>query len=174
MPATPFVGEIMPFAGTFAPNGWAACEGQLMSITQNTTLFALIGTTYGGDGQSTFALPDLRGRLPIHTGQGPGLSPYVQGQLGGSESVSVTTSQLASHTHAMSEAAVGTAPVPNGRVPAPSRAADPSYGPPTATPGTMTSTAVSNAGSSLPHQNVQPILPIVFCIALFGVFPSQP
>jgi microcystin-dependent protein len=174
MPDTPFIGEIMPFAGTFAPTGWAACNGQLMPISGNEALFALIGTTYGGDGVSTFALPDLRGRVPNHTGQGPGLSNYVQGQVGGTEAVTLTAAQMPAHTHTLAEAAVGTAPVPNGRVPAPSRAADLSYGPQTSPPGTMVSTVVGAVGGNQPHQNTQPTLAINFCIALQGVFPSRP
>src|SRR6185437_13404806 len=99
--SSPYVGEIRMFAGNFAPVGWALCAGQLIAISQNETLFQLIGTTYGGDGESTFALPNLQSRVPIHMGTGPGLSPYVIGQSGGNESVTLTTQQIPSHTHTM-------------------------------------------------------------------------
>ena len=97
--ASPFIGQITLFAGNFAPRGWAFCNGQLLSIAQNTALFSILGTTYGGNGQTTFALPDLRGRVPVHAGQGPGLSNYDLGQQGGAESVTLTTAQMPAHTH---------------------------------------------------------------------------
>src|SRR5271166_5833783 len=102
--ADPFLGEIRIFGGTFAPLGWAFCQGQLLPIAQNTALFSLLGTTYGGDGVSNFALPDLRGRVPMGMGQGPGLSPYVQGQMGGAESVTLTTQQMPPHSHSVGAA----------------------------------------------------------------------
>lgn len=173
MPASPFLGEIMPFAGNFAPTGWLACQGQLLSIAQYDALFSLIGTTYGGNGTTNFALPDLRGRVPIHSGQGPGLPNYVVGQTAGAESATVSVAQLPAHSHAAATAGAGNAPVPTGGVPAPSRAADPSYGPP-AGGATMPAGAVSASGAASPqsHENTQPFLAINFCIAVSGIYPS--
>src|SRR3954464_2189508 len=124
----PFIGQIMLFAGNFAPRGWAFCEGQLLSIAQNTALFSILGTTYGGNGQTTFALPDLRGRVPIHPGQGPGLSPYALGQVGGSESVTLTSKQITGHKHlAQCLNAAGSSTGPSGAVWAGSTTNDPIY-----------------------------------------------
>jgi microcystin-dependent protein len=155
----------------FAPNGWAFCDGSLQSIAQNNALFALIGTTYGGDGQTTFALPNLLGRAPVHQGAGPG-GPYVIGQLAGVEAVTLTPSQMPQHTHA-AQAANGV----TGSVNSPQNnfwsgwtggqftTQAPNVG--------MVATAVGNAGSSQPHNNLPPYLVINFVISLFGVFPSQ-
>ena len=165
----PYVGEIRMFAGNFAPAGWMFCEGQLLSIAENETLFNLIGTTYGGDGQSTFALPDLRGRLPIHQGGG-----FTLAETGGVESVALTTGQIPAHSHpflASGNQASSTSPV--NQVPAITQAA-------TITPyGTdnplvqLNSASIGPVGGSQPHDNFQPYLCIDFIISLFGVFPSQ-
>lgn len=167
----PYVGEIRMFAGNFAPAGWMACEGQLLPISENETLFNLIGTTYGGDGQNTFALPDLRSRIPIHTGSLAG-STFQIGQSGGVETVTLTTQQIPVHTHPMqASTAPGTQNSPADSVPA----ASPSVTLYTAdvTDSNMAGAAVSNVGGSQPHNNIQPFLCLTFIISLFGVFPSQ-
>ena len=174
----PLLGEIALFSGNFAPVGWASCDGRLMAISQNTALFSLLGTTYGGDGKSTFALPDLRGRAPISAGQGTGLSSYSLGQAGGVEQVTLTASQMPAHNHAANcLTASGGAQEqqsPKGAVwSAESQGATTVYaaGAPDATldPG-----AIGTSGSSQAHSNVQPYLAINFIIALQGVFPSRP
>lgn len=167
----PFIGEVRMFAGNFAPVGWAFCDGSLQAISQNDALFALIGTTYGGDGQTTFALPDLRGRIPLHQGQGSGLSPQVIGQLAGSETVTLTAGQMPAHSHALrgsSTAAAVTAP--GGAVLAATSAA--SYGPGPATQA-MAASAIPAQGGSQPHENMAPSLALNYIIALFGIFPSR-
>ncbi|MBV9694622.1 MAG: phage tail protein [Alphaproteobacteria bacterium] len=179
----PYVGQILMFAGTFPPAGWALCQGQLMPISENDTLFNLIGTTYGGDGQSTFGLPNLSGRIPIHQGTGPGLSNYTIGQEAGTESVTLTTQQIPSHNHlALTSSAGGTSAVPQSN----SILADEvttgqptggnafAYLPPASgvTSDTMPAGPVVNTGGSQPHENIQPILTISYCISLFGVYPS--
>jgi len=167
----PFVGEIRMFGGNFAPQGWALCDGRSLSIAANQTLFALLGTTYGGDGETTFSLPDLRGRLPVHQGNN-GAATYVIGQLAGSEDVTVTGNQLPAHTHALQ---AGTSP---GTQASPSNnalVASSSLGfYTTQAPATpMAPTAVATTGESQPHNNIQPVLCVTFIIALFGVFPSR-
>jgi len=162
----PFVGEIRMFGGNFAPAGWMFCEGQLLPISENETLFNLIGTTYGGDGQSTFALPDLRGRLPIHQGGG-----FTLAETGGVEEVTLTVSQIPAHSHPMlASNDIPTQTSPQGNVTG--QAATKIYrsGNPTVSlnPGSMGST-----GGSQPHNNFQPYLCVNFIISLFGVFPSQ-
>lgn len=172
--ANPYVGEIKVFAGNFAPQGWAFCNGQLVAISQNTALFSLLGTTYGGDGQQTFGLPDLRGRALIHQGQGNGLSPYAMGQMGGVEAVTLITQQLPGHTHAMlGSSAAATSPYPNNGVGMGATATgEPIYAPgPGATP--LSPQAVTSAGGGLPHDNRQPYLAISYIIALFGIFPTR-
>lgn len=162
----PFVGEIRMFAGNFAPAGWMFCQGQLLAIAENDTLFTLIGTTYGGDGQSTFALPDLQSRVPIHIGNG-----FVLGQNGGVEQVTLTVNQIPSHTHApQANSDNGTATTPTGNVWAAS--ADSSQFA-IGTTGNMNASAASLVGGSQPHDNMLPYLAINFIISLFGVFPSQ-
>ena len=164
----PYVGEIRMFAGNFAPAGWALCQGQLVAISDNETLFNLIGTTYGGDGQSTFALPNLASRIPVHAGPG-----FVLGQMGGVEEVTLTTSQLPVHTHA--PAANNNA----GGVASPSGAYWGTTGINiynTATPDgsvKMASGLLSSVGGSQPHDNMVPFLVVNFIISLFGVYPSQ-
>jgi microcystin-dependent protein len=165
--AQPYVGEIRIFAGNFAPAGWMFCEGQLMPISENETLFQLIGTTYGGDGQSTFALPDLRGRLPMHQGGG-----FVLAETGGAETVTITVNTMPSHTHPLlgtSNAAdspnVQTALVATGLV------SQLYFGDPPDAVGAPQ--AISSVGGSQPHDNFQPYLCVDFIISLFGIFPSQ-
>jgi microcystin-dependent protein len=166
----PFVGEIRMFGGNFAPFGWAFCDGSQLSIAENSVLFQLIGTTYGGDGQNTFNLPDLRGRAPIHQGAG-----FVIGSKGGTETVTVTPQQLPVHSHTARGAAVGNAPGPVGNYwSADSGGNVAAYHTVTAAPGgQMNAAALGHAGSDLPHENMQPVLTISYIISLFGIFPSQ-
>lgn len=170
--SNPYIGEIRIFASTFAPVGWALCNGAEMSIAQNDVLFNLIGTTYGGDGENTFALPNLGGRLPVHQGQGPGISQtYVIGESGGVESVTLTTQQLPNHNHAaLSSSVGGNTPSPAGAVWA--NFTDKSFYSTTATPAAaMNPAIVSPVGGSQPHENMMPYLVINFIIALFGLYP---
>jgi microcystin-dependent protein len=165
--STPYIGEIRMFAGNFAPVGWELCHGQLLSISENDTLFTLIGTTYGGDGQSTFALPDLRGRIPVHHGGG-----YVMGQAAGSETTTLTIAQIPAHSHQMlasSQSATETTPS-NMVVPAVANALIYDNLPPFFT---MNQSVISPVGSSQPHNNMMPYLSINFIISLFGIYPSQ-
>jgi microcystin-dependent protein len=182
MSTEPFIGAIAMFAGNFAPRGWAFCQGQLLSISQNTALFSILGTTYGGNGQTTFALPNLQSRVAIGAGQGPGLSNYDLGQTGGSETVTLSTSQMAAHTHVLSlalnvknYAGNSRTPVGNvlaneaGGVVAPFSTASPDG---TMAAGALSGTATS-AGSSLPVQIIQPYLTINYIIAMEGIYPSR-
>ncbi|WP_248928194.1 phage tail protein [Paenibacillus hamazuiensis] len=175
----PFVGEIRMFAGTYAPRGWAFCNGQLLPISQNTALFSLLGTNYGGNGTTTFALPDLQGRVPIHAGQGsgPGLTPRTVGEKGGAAAVTLMTSQLPAHSHAMncsSETGASSGPgegiwaVPQGR------RAPAAYTSDTSSLKSMGAQALSTAGGNQPHNNMQPYLAVNFIIALEGIFPQRP
>jgi microcystin-dependent protein len=163
----PYVGEIRLVGFTFPPSGWQMCNGQLLSISNYSTLFNLIGTTYGGDGQNTFALPDLRGRSPVHTG---GLLSYVMGQQGGVENVTLTTAQLPAHSHPFTaEASGGTSLTPSGNFLAGSSLGQ--YAP---TPATGVSANVLGAtGGGLAHNNLMPYVTMNFVISLFGVYPSQ-
>jgi microcystin-dependent protein len=170
--ADPFVAEIRIFPFNFAPKGWAWCDGQLMPLSQNTALFSLLGTTYGGNGKSNFALPDLQGRAPMHPGQGPGLSAHVLGETGGSETVSLLESEIPAHSHSMRAAAeageendpagaalgvtIGNTLYNNG-----------------ATLAALAPEALAPAGGDQPHNNLQPYLTFYFCIALQGVFPPR-
>lgn len=168
--ASPFIGQIQPFGFNFPPRGWATCDGQLLPISQNTALFALLGTTYGGDGRTTFALPDLRGRVPIHMGNGPGLSSYTIGQKSGVETVTLTVPQLPSHNHThacSSDDPNAGSPVNN----VPAAVANPIYS--TTQNALMSPSVIGNAGGSQPHENRQPYLTINFCICLQGIFPSR-
>ncbi len=172
MSATPYLGTIMPFGGNFAPQGWAQCNGQLLSISQYDALFSLIGTTYGGDGQTTFALPDLRSRVPLHQGQGPGLSSYIIGQNGGAEAVTLTGGQMAAHSHpALGNSGAGTSNTPAGSV----WAVNPTsiYIGGASANTTMNPAAISNNGGGQPHDNMLPFSTLNFCIALEGIYPSQ-
>ena len=167
----PFVGEIRMFAGNFAPRGWAFCDGQLLAVSQNDALFSLLGTIYGGDGRTTFGLPDLRGRIPIHAGTGPGLSPRRLGAKGGTEKETLTVNQLPSHTHPMQATAnLSTSPNPQGNVFA--RSVGDVYTT-DFTPSPMNAGVVSKVGGSQPHTNLMPFLCINFIIALFGIYPSR-
>src|SRR5687768_7321762 len=168
----PFLGEIRLFPYNFAPRGWAFCNGQILSIAQNTALFSLLGTTYGGNGQTTFALPDLRGRVANSAGQGPGLQNYSLGQVAGAESVTLLASQMPAHTHPF------TAPCntddPNAGSPKnnfPAAVGDPIYA--TTTNATMGAGTTGLAGNSQPVSIVQPYLTLNYCIALQGIFPSR-
>ncbi len=168
----PFVGEIRMFAGNFAPRGWAFCDGQLLAVSQNDALFSLLGTIYGGDGRTTFGLPDLRGRIPLHQGTGPGLSPRRLGSKGGSENVTLTTNQLASHSHDWNaNTAPATGDAPQGKVVA--EAAGPSFYKATGQTIDFASDMIANTGGSGPHTNLMPTLCINFIIALFGIYPSR-
>lgn len=179
--SNPFIAEIRIFAGNFAPRGWAFCQGQIMSIAQNTALFSLLGTTYGGNGQTTFGLPDLRGRVPIQQGQGPGLSPRTLGEVGGTETVTLISTQMPAHNHTI------------GASTSPGNIANPSnntlaVGQVTVNGGTelvnmyvgstapnvaLNAQTAGVAGGSQPHNNMQPFLAINYIIALQGIFPSR-
>ena len=164
--AQPYVGEIRMFAGNFAPAGWEFCQGQLLPISENETLFQLIGTTYGGDGQSTFALPDLRGRLPVHMGNG-----FTQAATGGAEEITLTANQIPMHGHPLLGSAItGDQISPSNAMLANSLNVVPYINDlPT---GNMSPTAISGVGGSQPHNNFQPYLCLNFIISLFGIFPS--
>jgi microcystin-dependent protein len=165
-----FIGQIDIVGFNFAPTGWAICNGQIMSIAQNTALFSLLGTTYGGDGVTTFALPDLRGRMAIHQGQGPGLANYIIGQLSGEEQVTLTLNQLPNHTHLpMGSSSTANALSPSSAVWATTTTFLYSS---TGTPVPMTA-AIGATGGGGPHENRPPFLVMNFIISLFGVFPSQ-
>ena len=172
--ANPFVGEIRMFAGNFPPVGWAFCDGSLLSISENEVLFVLIGTTYGGDGQVTFALPDLRGRVPVHQGQGPGLSNRVIGQLSGTENVTLIAGQLPAHTHVLNATATAAASSNGvaGSLTGAVAAGTQIYG---SAPGgaPMAASALTSTGGNQPHNNMAPFLSVNFIISLFGIFPSQ-
>lgn len=171
--AQPYIGEIRMFGGNFAPAGWAFCDGQLMAIAENDALFALIGTTYGGDGQSTFALPDLRGRLPIHQGSGLGLPTYTLAEAAGSESVTLTTNQMPQHTHAFvaDSSLTGLSPNPAGSIPAGSTTIDAYIN--DIADQTLAPQSVSAVGGSQSHDNMMPFVTLSFIISLYGIFPSQ-
>ncbi len=174
--ADPFVAEIRIFPFNFAPRGWAWCDGQLLPLSQNTALFSLLGTTYGGNGKSNFALPDLQGRAPMHPGQGPGLSLHDLGETGGSETVTLLESEIPSHSHALR------ASLDDGdlKIPSPARSLAKSQGggaylpgPPPGGAQVMSDQTLAPAGGEAPHNNMQPYLTFYFCIALQGVFPPR-
>jgi len=163
--ATPFLSEIRIMAFNFPPKGWALCNGQLLPINQNQALFSLLGTTYGGDGRTNFALPNLQGRVPLHRGSG-----YVQGQAGGEQSHTLVVGEEPIHTHSvLGTITAGDSPIPGGNY---LGAANNLYAP-LANPTTLHPSTIGNAGSSAPHENMQPYLVLSFCIALQGVFPTQ-
>jgi len=170
----PFVGEIRMFAGNFAPRGWAFCDGQLLAVSQNDALFSLLGTIYGGDGRTTFGLPDMRGRIPIHAGSGPGLSPRRLGAKGGAEHVTLTVNQIPSHTHPfVATSNTATSPNPaNTNTIARSTTFDAYIG--NEPPSTALKTeSITNVGGSRSHDNLQPFVCIHFIIALVGIYPSR-
>jgi microcystin-dependent protein len=172
--ADPFVAEIRIFPFSFAPKGWAFCDGQLLPLSQNTALFSLLGTTYGGDGKSNFALPNMQGSAPMHPGQGKGLSLHDLGEIGGTQSVTLIDAEMPAHNHFLTAQTVDNADITN---PGPTITFAPSVG------GTAYQNASDNtrlgfealapAGSSFPHNNMQPFLTLSFCIALQGVFPPR-
>ena len=165
----PFLGQLQSFGFSFAPRGWATCSGQIMSIAQNDALFALLGTTYGGDGVTTFGLPDLRSRVPTHFGQGPGLSNYVLGQASGTESVTLLTTQIPAHGHDFNASAAQKLNTsPNGN-----NVGNAQIYTNAALAAVMDPASLGIAGGSQPHENRQPLLCINWCIALEGIFPSQ-
>jgi microcystin-dependent protein len=170
----PFVAEIRIFAGNFAPRGWAKCDGQILPISQNTALFSLLGTNYGGDGKTTFALPNLRGRAPMHTGSGPGLTPRQLAESDGSETVTLLQGEIPQHAHtAFGMSNPATAATLQGNVPA--AAGEDAYAPiGSRTPIAMSGEALGAAGGGLPHNNMQPYLVLNFIIALQGIFPPRP
>lgn len=172
----PYLGDIRLFAGNFAPAGWVICDGRLLAISENDALFAIIGTTYGGDGVTTFAVPDLRGRLPVGQGNGPGLSPRVIGQKYGVESVTLLTTQIPSHSHSFSAStsAPSTSPSPTGTVFAHSDT-DKIYvsSPSGPMPETMNAATVQATGGSQPHNNVMPTTAINYILCVAGIFPSR-
>lgn len=170
----PFIGQIAFVAFNFAPRGWAECNGQSLPISQYTPLFALIGTTYGGDGSTYFNLPDMRGRTLVGVGQGPGLSNYSQGQTGGQETVTLNTNQIPAHSHSIAAVkADGNQSTPEGNLPANTKTLDKEYSDATADT-TMKSTMVSSTGGNQPHENRSPYLTLKCIIATQGVFPSRP
>lgn len=173
--ADPFVAEIRIFPFNFAPRGWAFCNGQLLPLSQNTALFSLLGTTYGGNGQSNFALPDLQGAAPMHPGQGPGLSLRDLGESSGAPFVTLLTSEIPAHSHAMNGRPTGAVPPqPSPVGAAPSRSNSRPYAAAGTQPnGSMNATATLPTGGGLPHNNMMPSLVLHFCIALQGVFPPR-
>ena len=170
--ADPFVAEIRIFPFNFAPKGWAWCDGQLLPLSQNTALFSLLGTTYGGNGKSNFALPDLQGRAPMHPGQGPGLSLHDLGETGGSETVTLLESEIPAHSHTV-KAVDKVADIPSGQ--GASLASPPAGNPYRAADNLvhLSENALSPTGGDAPHNNLQPFLTFYFCIALQGVFPPR-
>lgn len=172
--SSPFVAEIRIFPFNFAPRGWAFCDGQLLPISQNTALFSLVGTSYGGDGKSNFALPNLQGAAPLHQGQGPGLSLYSLGQTGGSGTVTVLDSEMPAHAHdLMASSQPGEDASPGGEGLARSAGAALYQSTTSANVVTMGPSAVAPAGGSQPHNNLMPYLTLNFCIALQGIFPPR-
>lgn len=168
----PYVGEIRMFAGNFAPSGWLFCEGQFLPISENEVLFQLIGTTYGGDGEETFRLPDLRGRLPVHMGTGPDGATYQIGEQAGAEEVTLTVQQIPSHSHLLqTSSAPATSQDPNNRVLA--EADFDAYTSVFTSAATLNAVALQPSGGSQPHTNYAPYLCVHFIISLFGIFPSQ-
>jgi microcystin-dependent protein len=173
--ASPFVAEVRIFACNFAPTGWATCDGQLLPISQNTALFSLLGTTYGGDGESTFGLPNLQGSAAMHPGQGPGLSPHDLGETAGEQTVTLLQNEMPSHAHVMQ----GTAGIANQNNPGGFLLGRPFGGgsmykaPSGAVTAQLALQAIAPAGGGMPHNNMQPYLTVLFAIALQGIFPSR-
>ena len=176
--ADPYIGEIRMFAGNFAPAGWALCDGQILGVQQNSALFSILGTTYGGNGSTSFGLPDLRGRVAVNQGAGPGLSTYSTGDVAGTENVTLSQGQMPAHNHTVAVAGAGNTPDPTGAyqasvtvVPSTTHASPYSSGAPT---GLMNAAAIGSAGSSQPLPVLQPLLCVTFMIALTGIYPPRP
>ena len=170
----PFVGQVIPVGFNFAPQGWHLCDGSLLSISEFSTLFNLLGTTYGGDGQSTFALPDLRGRAVVDNGQGSGLQSYIMGERGGAETVTIAPSQIPSHTHALSGAASASTPTPGPTVTfGTTETTQPVYATAGAAVPLSPQTVAPSTGAGQPHENRQPFTTVNYIIALYGIYPSQ-
>lgn len=169
--SSPFLGQLLLFAGNFPPRGWAMCNGQLLSIAQNTALFSLLGTTYGGNGVSTFALPDLRGRVPLHLGQGPGLQDRVMGEASGVEAVTLIQQNMPAHSHTLAASSgIATTNTPAGNLIPTGQSRTFATG---AAGATMSPQSIGTTGNSLPHENMQPYLVLNWVIALQGIFPSR-
>ncbi len=172
--ADPFVAEIRIFPFNFAPKGWAWCDGQLLPLSQNTALFSLLGTTYGGNGKSNFALPDLQGRAAMHPGQGPGLSLHDLGETGGSETVSLLESEMPAHSHALNTGAISASvTTPSSAVNLTRSQGGNAYSTTLTPTVSMSDNAIAPSGGDQPHNNMQPYLTFYFCIALQGVFPPR-
>jgi len=170
----PFVAEIRILPFNFAPKGWAFCDGQLLPLSQNTALFSLLGTTYGGDGKSNFALPDMQGNAPMHPGQGPGLSLHDLGETGGSETVTLLESEIPAHSHSqMANSTTATKSLPTGNSFAKGSAMIPYLAPAGAPLVNLSDQTIAPAGGDQPHNNMQPYLTLNFCIALQGVYPPR-
>ncbi len=170
----PFVGEIRMFGGNFAPRGWAFCDGQLLAVSQNDALFSLFGTIYGGDGRTTFGLPDLRGRIPIHAGTGPGLSNRRLGAKSGKETETITVDELPNHNHTISgNNASGNSAVPTGHFARDATANNLYVTALSATTSTMHPNMLTGNGGSRTHNNLMPFLCVNFIVALFGIYPSR-
>jgi microcystin-dependent protein len=172
--SNPYIGEIAIFCGNFAPSGWVFCDGRLLSISDNEALFQLIGTTYGGDGENTFAVPDLCGRAPMHSNSSGSLSYRGVGDVGGTETVTLSSQQLPSHSHQLGVSmAPGTTASPQGAVPADGGNGSAQYTPSTANLLTQPNQVLGGVGGNAPHENMQPFLVVNYIISLYGVFPSQ-
>lgn len=168
-----YLGEIRIFAGNYAPFGWALCNGQLLPISQNTALFSLLGTYYGGDGRSTFALPNLQSAFPMHQGQGPGLSPRGVGESGGQASVTLTAGQMPVHRHTLQSASSATTGTPNGSVALATASASAPIYRSSANTTTMAAQSIAASGGGQPHNNLPPYLTLTFIIAMQGYFPPR-
>lgn len=173
--SSPFVAEIRIFPFNFAPKGWAFCDGQILPLSQNTALFSLLGTTYGGDGKSNFALPNMQGNVPMHPGQGPGLSLHDLGETGGSEFVTLLESEIPSHAHAlMASSTSSSKPSPAGNALARISSGATPYAAPAGAPlVAFNDNALAPSGGNQPHNNMQPYLTLNFCIALQGIYPPR-
>ncbi|HEY1473318.1 MAG TPA: tail fiber protein [Pseudolabrys sp.] len=177
--ANPFVGEIRCFGFNFAPAGWAMCNGQLMSISQNTALFSILGTTYGGDGQSTFGLPNLQGQIPMHWGNGPGGFNTTIGQVQGAATVTLLSTQMPVHNHGVASELIGAggigehAAAPTNNTFIGPSAPDQIYSTSPTINASFLNSAIGSTGGSIPHDNMQPFLVLNFCIALLGIFPTR-
>lgn len=172
--AEPFIGEIRMFGFNFAPRGWAACDGQFIPINQNSALFSLLGTIYGGDGRTTFALPDLRSRMPLHYGQGPGLSSRSIGSKSGAETTTLTASNLPPHSHTIAVSSdVGNSTSPVGNIPAVPNDGESNFVDPAGQPAISNNATNVSGGGGQSFNNMPPYLAVNFCIALTGIFPSR-